>query len=82
MNRRGFLQGLLTGAASVAVGLRLSHGTPKLVKDDFGWTTRTYELNGAMFDEISRKRAEALAAAMKATQEQMAADILNRAFSG
>ena len=67
MNRRGFLQGLMCSAATVAIGMRLSHGAPKL--------DLTEENLESELAEYGRRMSEALANSMKQTKESVGARV-------
>lgn len=91
MNRRKFIQGLLGGVASVAIGMRMAQGAAKLTDElgkiytwkevKLGYTITSEHVDEGLYGELSEKYAAALAKSMSQTKEAITADIFNRAFT-
>lgn len=67
MNRRGFLKALISAAGAVAVAPYV----PAIIREPV-----------RQWGEGQQAIIDALAASMRATKEQVAANVLNRAFGG
>ena len=90
LSRRKFLRGAAAGIASVAIGMRLAPTTPELVTEYFrqkeaaslAYTIVEETIDEGYYGEVSQDLLRALARSITETKEQVAADVINRAFAG
>lgn len=83
MNRRKFMQGMLAGVASVAIATKIAPKFPELKEQSFptGWTVTEDKIDDALYGDIGEHYAKALAKSMMQTKEQVAHNVLTKAFT-
>lgn len=89
MNRRDFIKAFAGGIATVAIGMRVAQGIPKVLADGYeyktismGFSITREEVEGkGIYGAIGRRYADALAKSMSQTRERVGANVMTRAFS-
>ncbi len=77
MNRRDVIKALVSGVATVAIGMRVSRGMPAALADGYEYTHQTFKVA----QPAGTRYAAALARSMMQTREAVAANVYGRAFT-